>query len=131
MTVHMQKRSGCTWLCSNAHWSMLLSCLCAIRYSSACHDHAKLGHRSSALISGASLLHNAITFKMPPSTATWLPCGLQVVWGILRESEAPRQFIEGGEFYVLKTVAYVKKVGEACNCKLACMHSHVQSSLPV
>lgn len=35
-----------------------------------------------------------------------------VVWGILRENEPPRQFIEGGEFYVLRTVSYVKKVGD-------------------
>ncbi len=35
-----------------------------------------------------------------------------VVWGILRSDEPPRQFIEGGEFYVLKKVAYVKKVGD-------------------
>lgn len=34
-----------------------------------------------------------------------------VVWGILKENEAPRQFIEGGEFYILKTVEYIKKVG--------------------
>lgn len=35
-----------------------------------------------------------------------------VVWGILRENEAPRQFIENGEFYLLQTVPYVKKVGD-------------------
>lgn len=35
-----------------------------------------------------------------------------VVWGILRDGEGPRQFIEGGEFYVLKKVPYVKKVGD-------------------
>eukprot|EP00195_Chlamydomonas_chlamydogama_P007258 CAMPEP_0202900392 /NCGR_PEP_ID=MMETSP1392-20130828/11443_1 /ASSEMBLY_ACC=CAM_ASM_000868 /TAXON_ID=225041 /ORGANISM="Chlamydomonas chlamydogama, Strain SAG 11-48b" /LENGTH=176 /DNA_ID=CAMNT_0049586773 /DNA_START=127 /DNA_END=657 /DNA_ORIENTATION=+ len=35
-----------------------------------------------------------------------------VVWGILRESDPPRQFIEGGEFYVLKKVEYVQKVGD-------------------
>eukprot|EP00798_Chlamydomonas_sp_ICE-L_P009538 gene9538-12179_t len=33
-----------------------------------------------------------------------------VVWGILREHEAPRQFIEGGEYYTLHTMPYVKKV---------------------
>jgi hypothetical protein len=27
-----------------------------------------------------------------------------VVWGVLRESDPPRQFIEGGEFYVLRKV---------------------------
>ena len=35
-----------------------------------------------------------------------------VVWGIVRENDPPRQFIEGGEFYVLKKVPYVKKVGD-------------------
>lgn len=35
-----------------------------------------------------------------------------VVWGILRNGEAPRQFIEGGEFYTLKQVPYVMKVGD-------------------
>ncbi|GLI61211.1 hypothetical protein VaNZ11_003503 [Volvox africanus] len=35
-----------------------------------------------------------------------------VVWGILKEGEAPRQFVENGEFYVLKLVEYVKKVGD-------------------
>lgn len=35
-----------------------------------------------------------------------------VVWGILRENEPPRQFIEGGEYYVLKTMPYIKKVGD-------------------
>ncbi|GAX77221.1 hypothetical protein CEUSTIGMA_g4667.t1 [Chlamydomonas eustigma] len=35
-----------------------------------------------------------------------------VVWGILKVEEPPRQFIEGGEFYVLKKVPYVKKVGD-------------------
>ncbi|KXZ49456.1 hypothetical protein GPECTOR_21g682 [Gonium pectorale] len=35
-----------------------------------------------------------------------------VVWGILKEGEPPRQFIENGEFYVLKQVEYVKKVGD-------------------
>ncbi|GIL81712.1 hypothetical protein Vretimale_1352 [Volvox reticuliferus] len=35
-----------------------------------------------------------------------------VVWGILKEGEAPRQFVENGEFYVLKMVEYVKKVGD-------------------
>jgi hypothetical protein len=34
------------------------------------------------------------------------------VWGILRENEPPRQFIEGGEFYVLKKVPYVQRVGD-------------------
>lgn len=35
-----------------------------------------------------------------------------VVWGILREGEPPRQLIEGGEYYVLKSMPYVKKVGD-------------------
>lgn len=34
------------------------------------------------------------------------------VWGILRANEAPRQFIEGGEFYVLKEVPQIAKVGD-------------------
>lgn len=34
------------------------------------------------------------------------------VWGILREGEAARQFIEGGEYYVLKKVPYITKVGD-------------------
>mmetsp|Transcript_27240 Transcript_27240/g.73601 ORF Transcript_27240/g.73601 Transcript_27240/m.73601 type:complete len:186 (+) Transcript_27240:97-654(+) len=35
-----------------------------------------------------------------------------VVWGILRANEPPRQFVEGGEFYVLNVVPYVTKVGD-------------------
>ncbi|KAG1661593.1 hypothetical protein FOA52_000768 [Chlamydomonas sp. UWO 241] len=35
-----------------------------------------------------------------------------VVWGVLRDNDPPRQFIEGGEFYVIKKVPYVKKVGD-------------------
>jgi len=35
-----------------------------------------------------------------------------VVWGVLRDNDPPRQFIEGGEFYTLKKVPYVKKVGD-------------------
>ncbi|KAG2497777.1 hypothetical protein HYH03_004049 [Edaphochlamys debaryana] len=35
-----------------------------------------------------------------------------VVWGILKEGEPPRQFVENGEFYVLKLVEYIKKVGD-------------------
>ncbi|KAG2443891.1 hypothetical protein HXX76_002231 [Chlamydomonas incerta] len=35
-----------------------------------------------------------------------------VVWGILKEGEPPRQFVENGEFYVLKSVEYIKKVGD-------------------
>jgi len=35
-----------------------------------------------------------------------------VVWGILREGEPPRQLIENGEFYLLKLVPYVAKVGD-------------------
>jgi hypothetical protein len=34
------------------------------------------------------------------------------VWGILREGEPARQFIEGGEYYVLKKVPYVTRVGD-------------------
>lgn len=35
-----------------------------------------------------------------------------VVWGILKDGEPPRQFVENGEFYVLKHVEYIKKVGD-------------------
>ncbi len=34
------------------------------------------------------------------------------VWGILRAGEPARQFIEGGEYYVLLQVPYVAKVGD-------------------
>lgn len=34
------------------------------------------------------------------------------MWGILREGEPPRQFIEGGEYYVLHKVSYVTRVGD-------------------
>ena len=44
-----------------------------------------------------------------------------VVWGILRESDPPRQFIEGGEFYVLKKVPYVRKVGDVLD-EIEAMH---------
>lgn len=35
-----------------------------------------------------------------------------VIWGILREGEPPKQFVEDGEYYVLKRVSYVKRVGD-------------------
>lgn len=35
-----------------------------------------------------------------------------VVWGILRAGDPPRQLVEGGEYYVLKEVPYVAKVGD-------------------
>lgn len=35
-----------------------------------------------------------------------------VVWGILKEGEGPRQFVENGEYYTLKRVAKVVKVGD-------------------
>lgn len=44
-----------------------------------------------------------------------------VVWGILRENEAPRQFIENGEFYVLKRVETVTKVGDVLEASEAAL----------
>lgn len=35
-----------------------------------------------------------------------------VIWGILREGDPPKQFIDGGEFYVLKRVDYIRRVGD-------------------
>ena len=35
-----------------------------------------------------------------------------LVWGILKAGEPPRQLIEGGEYYVLKVVPRVMKVGD-------------------
>ena len=34
------------------------------------------------------------------------------VWGILREEDGARQFVENGEYYMLKVVPYVAKVGD-------------------
>lgn len=35
-----------------------------------------------------------------------------VIWGILREGEPPKQFVQEGEYYQLKRVSYVKRVGD-------------------
>ncbi|MEW5304913.1 MAG: hypothetical protein WDW36_007490 [Sanguina aurantia] len=35
-----------------------------------------------------------------------------VVWGILREQDGARQFIENGEFYTLMRVGQITKVGD-------------------
>ena len=47
-----------------------------------------------------------------------------VVWGILRDSDPPRQFIEGGEFYLLKKVPYVRKVGDVLDEVAAVTPAH-------
>jgi cytochrome c oxidase subunit 5b len=35
-----------------------------------------------------------------------------VIWGILREGEEPRQFVEGGEFFMLQRVEDIPRVGD-------------------
>lgn len=35
-----------------------------------------------------------------------------VVWGVVREGEPPKQLVPGGEFFSLKRVAHVDKVGD-------------------
>lgn len=36
-----------------------------------------------------------------------------MIWGVLNAGDPPRQFVEGGEFFVLKSVLHVKRVGDA------------------
>lgn len=36
----------------------------------------------------------------------------QVIWGIIREGEPPRQLVEGGEFFVLQKVEKITRVGD-------------------
>jgi cytochrome c oxidase subunit 5b len=35
-----------------------------------------------------------------------------VIWGVLSESDPPRQFVEGGEFFVLQRVENIPRVGD-------------------
>lgn len=42
-----------------------------------------------------------------------------VIWGIIRAGEPPKQLVAGGEFFVLKKVEYVEKVGDKLNVPLA------------
>lgn len=35
-----------------------------------------------------------------------------VIWGVIREGEAPKQLVAGGEFFVLQKVERVEKVGD-------------------
>ncbi|WIA35036.1 hypothetical protein OEZ86_003527 [Tetradesmus obliquus] len=35
-----------------------------------------------------------------------------VIWGVIREGEPPKQLVAGGEFFVLKKVERVEKVGD-------------------
>jgi cytochrome c oxidase subunit 5b len=35
-----------------------------------------------------------------------------VVWGVVREGEPPKQLVPGGEFFTLRRVAHVDKVGD-------------------
>ncbi len=46
-----------------------------------------------------------------------------VVWGIVRETDPPRQFIEGGEFYVLKVWICDQAIAHSYFCRscLACL----------
>jgi cytochrome c oxidase subunit 5b len=41
-----------------------------------------------------------------------------VIWGIVREGEPPKQLVAGGEFFVLKKVARVEKVGDVLGIDL-------------
>lgn len=42
-----------------------------------------------------------------------------VIWGIIRESEPPKQLVAGGEFFSLKRVDRVAKVGDVLGISLA------------
>lgn len=41
-----------------------------------------------------------------------------VIWGIIREGEAPKQLVAGGEFFTLKRVERVAKVGDVLGIPL-------------
>ncbi|KAF8056367.1 hypothetical protein HT031_006366 [Scenedesmus sp. PABB004] len=41
-----------------------------------------------------------------------------VIWGIIREGEPPKQLVAGGEFFTLKRVDRVDKVGDKLNIPL-------------
>lgn len=41
-----------------------------------------------------------------------------VIWGIIREGEPPKQLVAGGEFFVLKKVTQVEKVGDVLGIDL-------------
>jgi ABC-type Fe3+ transport system permease subunit len=43
-----------------------------------------------------------------------------VIWGVIREGEAPKQLVAGGEFFVLKKVERVEKVRQILLCCLLC-----------
>lgn len=41
-----------------------------------------------------------------------------VIWGIVREGEPPKQLVAGGEFFVLKRVPHIAKVGDVLGIQL-------------
>lgn len=41
-----------------------------------------------------------------------------VIWGIIREGEPPKQLVAGGEFFTLKRVERVPKVGDVLGISL-------------
>lgn len=45
-----------------------------------------------------------------------------VIWGIIREGEPPKQLVAGGEFFVLRRVERVEKVGDKLNIPLTPGH---------
>lgn len=47
-----------------------------------------------------------------------------VIWGIIREGEPPRQLVAGGEFFTLKRVDRVPKVGDVLGISLAPGEAH-------
>jgi len=47
-----------------------------------------------------------------------------VIWGIIREGEPPKQLVAGGEFFTLKRVDRVPKVGDVLGISLAPGEAH-------
>jgi cytochrome c oxidase subunit 5b len=41
-----------------------------------------------------------------------------VIWGVIREDEPPKQLVAGGEFFKLKKVSRVEKVGDVLGIPL-------------
>jgi cytochrome c oxidase subunit 5b len=41
-----------------------------------------------------------------------------VIWGIVRDGEPPKQLVAGGEFFVLRKVSHIEKVGDVLGIDL-------------
>ncbi len=65
-------------------------------------------HRTTSMKAADSSAHQA---RLVANHAVLCACGAQI-WGVLKADGAPMQFVEGGEYYVLKQVPYIQKVGD-------------------